>query len=160
MSLHTGPTYHSGDVSIGAPDPNVIRGLPKESDVTNSTDWLEQALERDDIYHFCIFWKGMPVGQILLHDMDRRAQESLVGYHLFETRYRGQGIGTTALRLLQQYVIEATDLTRLIIITSRDNLASQRIAQKCGFTYSGGSREDPINDMVFEWHTPVRSLND
>jgi RimJ/RimL family protein N-acetyltransferase len=42
-------------------------------------------------------------------------------------------------------------LTRLVIITARENLASQQIAQKCGFQYTGGSREDPVNDMVFIW---------
>jgi RimJ/RimL family protein N-acetyltransferase len=49
-------------------------------------------------------------------------------------------------------------LKKLVIITSRDNLASQRIAQKCGFQYVGASREDPVNDMVFEWYVPLNSF--
>ena len=97
------------------------------------------------------------IGQILLHDLDVHTGESLVAYHLFHLQARGQGYGTLALRLLQDYVVGQTELKKLVIITSRDNLASQQIARKCGFQYSGTSREDPLNDMVFAWHVPFRS---
>jgi len=74
-----------------------------------------------------------------------------IGYALAEPSDQGRGLGTKALGLLQRFARDATRLTKLIIITSRDNSASQRIAQKCGFLHTGPSREDPINGMVFEW---------
>jgi RimJ/RimL family protein N-acetyltransferase len=64
---------------------------------------------------------------------------------------RGRGIGTRALRLLQQYVTAYTALKRLVIITDIRNQASQVIARKCGFQFTGGAWEDPEQLMVFEW---------
>ena len=149
MTLHSGPTYGDGDVSIGPPDIDVPHRVPKAVD-----RWLSEALVRDDIYYFSIFHLQRPVGQIFLHDMDPAIGESLIGYHLFEPQLRGRGIGTKALRLLQQFVIEATTLRRLVIITSRDNTASQAIARKCRFMFAGVPREDPVNGIVFEWSVP------
>jgi ribosomal-protein-serine acetyltransferase len=116
--------------------------------------WFTAAEARPDIYYFCVYCGDALVGQILLHDIDREQRTSLIAYHLFEPHNRGRGIGTSALRLLLRFVVEQTDLATLIIITSRDNLASQRIAQKCGFRYVGASREDPVSGVVFEWGKP------
>ena len=91
------------------------------------------------------------MGQILLHDIDEIAKEALIAYHLFQLSYRSHGLGTTMLALLKQYVLVETDLRRLIIITSQDNIASQRIAQKCGFQYAGTPREDPLEGVLYEW---------
>ena len=132
--------------------PDEIARTAKAADVAESVQhWLRAAVERDDVYYFAVYQAGVVVGQILLHDIDRRLSESLVVYHLFEPRHRGQGIGTTALRLLQEFVAADTDLTRLIVIISDDNVASQRIAQKCGVVHVGASREDPVHGMVFTW---------
>lgn len=50
------------------------------------------------------------------------------------------------------------ELTRAVIITSVDNVASQRLAQRCGFTYVGPAREGP-DGMVFEWRIRRGSVN-
>ena len=47
------------------------------------------------------------------------------------------------LRLLQQYCRGAGALDTLIIITGADNLASRRMAEKCGFHHVGTARENP-----------------
>jgi RimJ/RimL family protein N-acetyltransferase len=158
MTLNSGPSYSHGNVSIESPDTDVLRHAPKASDDVEALDrWLTEALVRDDIYNFSILYGHRPVGQTFLHDMDLASGESLIGYHLFEPQLRGRGIGTNALRLLQQFVIEATSLRKLVIITSRDNTASQAIAKKCRFTFAGAPREDPVNGIVFEWRVPRAS---
>ncbi|WP_040447593.1 GNAT family N-acetyltransferase [Ktedonobacter racemifer] len=99
-----------------------------------------------------LFWKQKCVGQILLHDMNVQTGEALVAYHLFERCYHNHGVGTKALHLLQQYAREETTLQVLTIITSLDNIPSQRLAQKTGFVMIGAPREDPSQGMVFQWH--------
>ena len=156
MTIHAGCCYQDGDVSIGAPDVSVIRILPRAPDVAATTlRWLEQALQGTDVYYFVICLGSQPVGDILLHDISASDGVALVAYHLFSEQHRGQGIGTTALALLQQHVVAATALRRLVIITSDDNPASQRIAQKCGFIYTGRPHEDPEHGLVFEWEAPA-----
>ncbi|MGH2584082.1 MAG: GNAT family N-acetyltransferase [Dehalococcoidia bacterium] len=155
MTLHAGQVYHADDVSIGPADVATVRRASIASDVAkNIRRWLDGALERDDICYFAVLRNGEVVGQIVLHDIDRAGRTSLVGYHLFEPRLRGLGTGTAALGLLQQFVIRETDLTELIAITSRQNIASQTIARRCGFAYVGPSREDPVNGIVFRWPLP------
>jgi RimJ/RimL family protein N-acetyltransferase len=147
--------YIDGQISIETPDVLAVRLAPKAADVAPAVDhWL--ALVDDlEVYYFSIYSSGTLVGQILLHDIDLSSGTSLVAYHLFLPDYRGQGIGTRALRLLQEFVHTTLGLHQLIIITSRDNVASQRLAEKCGFVYSGPSREDPVTGLVYTWNVPI-----
>jgi RimJ/RimL family protein N-acetyltransferase len=155
MTLHTGRTYSDGEVSLIPPDVEAVRRAPRADDVARSVDtWLARALERRNDYYFSVCWQGRLVGQIMLHDIDQHAGEALVGYHLFEPQYRGRGVGTRMLALLQQYAAEETTLRTLVVITSDDNVASQRIAQKCGFIHTGAPREGPRHGMCFKWAVP------
>ena len=45
----------------------------------------------------------------------------------------------------QSYILRTTTFKQFVIITSRDNLASEQIARKCGFEYLGAPREDLVN---------------
>jgi RimJ/RimL family protein N-acetyltransferase len=155
MAIHAGRDYTDGAVSIGPPDLAAIRRAIPDSDVAPPiTRWLAAAQARADVYYFGVVWRGRTVGQILLHDMDSSEGTALVAYHLFAARDRGQGVGTAALGLVLRFVMDATSLTRVVSITSRDNLASRRIAQKCGFTFAGAPREDPVNGVVYRWERP------
>ena len=55
------------------------------------------------------------------------------------------------LDLLQQHVVNETEIKQLIIITGRDNGASRGIALKCGFNEIGGAWGDPENLVVYAW---------
>lgn len=154
MALHEGQAYRENGVSLEAPVPALIRAAPQAEDVRASeAHWLADALSDDSVYYFAVCKNGRVVGQILLHDIAHEHKTALVAYAVFALSSRRRGIGTVMLKLLQRFVIEETALEKLVIITSRDNPASQRIAEKCGFRFTGTSREDPVNGMVFEWET-------
>jgi RimJ/RimL family protein N-acetyltransferase len=134
-------------ITLSSPDFAAVSAAPVADDVAVSRDhWLALAQQgHEGVIYFSIYLqdngKSRLVGQIFLHDYDKQSQEALVGYHLFQTQDRGQGIGTAALRLLVYYVVEQTAIQQLVIITDVDNHASQRIAEKCGLTYRGPARE-------------------
>jgi RimJ/RimL family protein N-acetyltransferase len=152
MPLHSGAHYELEGVRIGPPEVEVIARAPRDADVARSVErWLSRAQRQDDIHYFSVYEGAALVGQIFLHDIDAARGEALVGYHLFERRFRGRGIGTKMLTLLQRYVCGETSLRRLVAITGDDNMASQRIALKCGFIHTGPPREDPVHGMCFEW---------
>lgn len=158
MALYTGRPYRQGQLSIRSPDLGLLRSISIHSDVKDSIEhWASEAQKREDILYFSIFLGQELIGQILLHDLNIHTGESLIAYHLFDPQMRGHGYGTLALHLLQAYVLRKTALKKLVVITSRDNLASQRVAQNCGFQYVGASREDPANEMVFAWSVLRRS---
>jgi RimJ/RimL family protein N-acetyltransferase len=148
MGFYNGPGYVLDHVRIGPPNPTMLN----EGQEAEAEHWyLHEAPHREDVCYFSIYADWRLVGAIFLHDIDLATGETLIGYHLFDPAHRGQGIGTRALTLLKQYLKQQTQLTRAVIITSRENAASQRIALKCGFTHAGAPREDPENGLVFEW---------
>jgi RimJ/RimL family protein N-acetyltransferase len=154
VTLHAGRMLTCDEVSIGPPNACAIwraEGHAEEDPFEPVGCWYSWARAREDAYYFAIYQRVEAVGQIFLHDVDPQAATALVGYHLFEAQTRGKGVGTRALRLLQEYVVEETDLRRLVIITTRDNVPSRRVAEKCGFEYVGPQRERPGVGLCYAW---------
>jgi RimJ/RimL family protein N-acetyltransferase len=158
MTLHTGKVYQEGEITLRPPDLGAIQHANIAPDVMDSIEqWLFKDGEREDIYYFSIYFGEEVVGQIFLHDICLETDSCLIGYHLFQPGMRGGGIGTRALKLLQQYILEETGLRTIYSITSSDNKASWRIAQKCGFLYNGPPREDPCG-VVHGWEVPRKPI--
>jgi [ribosomal protein S5]-alanine N-acetyltransferase len=59
-----------------------------------------------------------------------------VGYHL-SPEARGRGLATAALRLLSVWALRTLPIARLQLTTHLDNPASQRVAEKAGYTREG-----------------------
>jgi RimJ/RimL family protein N-acetyltransferase len=150
--LYYGPPLVDGEVSLAAVRPADVHECLTDSTVRHSLTWVDRAVSDPSMLYFGIFRSEVLVGQIFLHDRDDNLREALVGYHLFTAAHRGHGIGTAALGLLQHHVAETPDLKRLIVITSPDNLASQRLALRCNFTLTGAPREDPTA-LLYSWIT-------
>ena len=64
-----------------------------------------------------------------------------IGYTLFDPQQRRRGILTEALSLCVDYLFQSTKIHRVQLIISEGNIASERVAQKCGFTYEGMARQ-------------------
>ena len=64
-----------------------------------------------------------------------------IGYTLFDPQHRGQGIMTEALSLLTDYLFQSRKIHRVQLIIADGNVASETVAQKCGFTYEGTARQ-------------------
>lgn len=60
-----------------------------------------------------------------------------VGYQIYRPKNRGKGYASAALKLLCQYLFDARQVNRLEIRVAKDNLASQKVAKKCGFQQEG-----------------------
>jgi RimJ/RimL family protein N-acetyltransferase len=64
-----------------------------------------------------------------------------IGYTMFAPHQRRQGIMTEALSLCADYLFQSTKIHRIQLIIAEGNIASERVAQKCGFTYEGMARQ-------------------
>jgi RimJ/RimL family protein N-acetyltransferase len=65
---------------------------------------------------------------------------------------RGQGVMTRAVRLLAQWSFGEFDLRRIEIIVAVENTASNRVAEKAGFTNEGVLRQYRENKGIWRDH--------
>lgn len=64
-----------------------------------------------------------------------------VGYELFDNRFSGQGYMSEALLLFCAYMFSIRPINRIQVNVMELNLPSQKVAEKCGFTYEGTMRK-------------------
>jgi RimJ/RimL family protein N-acetyltransferase len=142
--IYDGPPISRGEVSLHAPQIAVVSEALASAELEENQwlPWHVRAATDDGIVYFAISRGGRLIGQAMLHDIDRGELVGLVGYHLFRSADRGQGAGTVALSMLIEYGFGSMGLRRLVAITGVNNVASQRIAEKCGFTRTV-AREGP-----------------
>ncbi|MDA0182160.1 GNAT family N-acetyltransferase [Solirubrobacter phytolaccae] len=80
-----------------------------------------------------------------------------IGYWL-APHARGRGVATHAVRLLARWAFDELDVARLELTCGPDNVASQRVAERCGFTregllrahlpFKGGRRDTVIYSLL------------
>ena len=63
-----------------------------------------------------------------------------LGYQLYDERFAGQGYVTEAVQLLVDYLFATKKQHRIHLVIVPENLASRRVAEKCGFTLEGTIR--------------------
>jgi RimJ/RimL family protein N-acetyltransferase len=69
-----------------------------------------------------------------------------LSYQLYDERHAGKGYTTEAVQLLIDYLFGAKKEHRIHLVIVPGNGASQRIAEKCGFTLEGTARGAFFND--------------
>jgi RimJ/RimL family protein N-acetyltransferase len=79
---------------------------------------------------------GEPLGLISLRLAERDPGLAAVGYWLL-AKARGRGAATVAVELIARWAFDALGVQRLELTTAPDNVASQRVAERVGFTREG-----------------------
>lgn len=78
---------------------------------------------------------------VITHFKSRTPVTREIGYRLFDSALAGQGYASEACRLLVDHLFKTQTYHRLELLIAPENLASVRVAQKCGFTAEGILRE-------------------
>lgn len=60
-----------------------------------------------------------------------------LSYQVYEIEQRGKGVATEAVNLLVLYLFQTKRVNRIRLVIHPDNLASRRLAEKCGFHHEG-----------------------
>lgn len=79
-------------------------------------------------------------GSASLYDVDPGQARASTGYWL-AANSRGQGLATRTLRLLAAWAFTNLAVERLELTCAPDNVASQRVAVRCGFVREGVLRQ-------------------
>ena len=78
---------------------------------------------------------------MISHFKSRTPTTREIGYRLFDVELAGRGYTTAALAMLTDYLFRVHTWHRLEVLVAPRNVASLRVAQKCGFTGEGTLRE-------------------
>ncbi|MCM1182558.1 MAG: GNAT family N-acetyltransferase [Roseburia sp.] len=114
-----------------ANDPVVRRNAFHTEPISYETHvrWFRRMLENEAVHQYILCRAGEPIGQIRLEVADGTA---LIGYSVASGQ-RGKGLGTALLALAGEKAGEVGDVKRLVGQVKRENIASQRAFEKCGY---------------------------
>jgi RimJ/RimL family protein N-acetyltransferase len=110
-----------------------------EADVRRRLVEQEQARRRGEQVEFALVEPhdhDVLLGGGSLNNVDLEQGRAAVGYWLV-ARARGRGVATHAVRLITRWAFEQLGIARLELTCGPDNHASERVAQRCGFTREG-----------------------
>ncbi len=79
---------------------------------------------------------GLLVGLAVAPRIDAATRTAELGY-LVAPDARGRGVATASLALLTDWAFGERDLVRLELLISVDNVASKRVAARCGYVLEG-----------------------
>jgi RimJ/RimL family protein N-acetyltransferase len=109
-----------------------------------------EALFKKD-FHDTGFWQE-GYGRLLICDKQERVVGSIwyfktgyydgleIGYHLFDAGSSNKGLMTESLSLLVRFLFATRKINRLQLTVMLPNVASRRVAEKCGFKLEGITR--------------------
>jgi ribosomal-protein-alanine N-acetyltransferase len=63
-----------------------------------------------------------------------------LSYQVYAPEHRGKGMTTEAINLLVRYLFETKRVNRIRLVIHPDNIASRRLAEKCGFKHESTAR--------------------
>lgn len=87
-----------------------------------------------------IFYQGELCGNMSFVRIDPKSQSAEIGYWLSEDK-TGKGIATRACKRLIRYGFEKLNFNRIVIQVEKENIPSQKIPQRLGFTQEGIARQ-------------------
>ncbi len=111
---------------------------------TDALDWFEsQAPARlaGSAIDFAVVHavRGQSLGAVGLHKLSATQLSGAIGYWLAKEA-RGHGYISRAVRLLARWAFDDLGLARLELTTDPENIASQKVAERCGFQMEGQLR--------------------
>lgn len=126
-----------------------------ETDARRALAEQEQARLRGEALHFALAElrdRSVVLGEVSLDEVRPQQGCAAVGYWL-APQARGRGVATQSVFLLARWAFAELGIARLELTCGPDNEASQRVAERCGFTREGilrshvpfkGARRDSV----------------
>ena len=145
---------------------NITLRTVRESDLDSLFSFLSDIANRGEFFPIMIpseaifkkdfrdtgFWQE-GFGRLLICEKNERIVGSIwyfkttsyydgleIGYHMFDVDSRNKGWMTESLALLVRYLFVSKKMNRLQLTVMLPNVASRRVAEKCGFKLEGIAR--------------------
>lgn len=127
----------------------LVNDLPSRGDYFSShfkspeamrKEFMQTSFVTDDSELFVVEDARHHIVGVITHFKSRTPTSREIGYRLFDPELAGQGYTTEALRLLTDHLFRVHTWHRLEVLAAPPNLASVRVAQKCGYRAEGTLR--------------------
>ena len=127
---------------------NLRDGLPFPYTTEDAQEYIKLMLntDKDKTFAFAITVEDKAIGSIgVFRKENIHFRTAEMGYYIAETHW-GQGIGTSAVIQVCNYVFENTDIIRIFAEPFAHNIGSCRVLEKAGFMYEGTMRQNAIKN--------------
>ncbi|HEY0063367.1 MAG TPA: GNAT family protein [Telluria sp.] len=104
-----------------------------------------------DLFEWHIFSGDQLSGAIRIHHFEKLHHKASIAYYI-DARQQGAGLATMSARAVIAQCFRRLKLNRIELRCAADNLGSQRVAKRLGFTWEGMLRQAEWNDGVFVDH--------
>ena len=105
--------------------------------------WFIENQNRKDRYDAVIECDGIPVGIIGLLSIENGKAEYYIT--MGESKYKGKGVAKQASILLLDYGFNVLRLNEIYLYTEVDNIAAQKLFEKCGFVQRDKEKNSATN---------------
>lgn len=127
---------------------NLRDGLPYPYTKKDAEEYISSMLSADQTksFAFAITVNGKVAGSIGVFRCENiHFRTAEMGYYIGEP-YWGNGLGTSAVTQVSNYIFENTDIIRIFAEPFADNIASCRILEKAGFQFEGLLRSNALKN--------------
>ena len=125
-------------------DPDVLQWNPGPDDLTLESvrDWLARSADWSDgtAAVWSVHEGDRYVGSAFLFRIDRADQLSAWVAYRTVAAARGRGVATSAVHAMTGFGFDVLGLERLVLVHATPNVASCRVAEKCGYVREGYER--------------------
>ena len=115
-------------------------------DYTNQEDYFKMKLEgvakQTDALFFIAIGDKL-IGCSDFHFINLVSKQAEIGYWI-HSDYKNKGIITRVVKKLCEYAFQNLELNRVTIVADVENLSSNRVAVKNGFTFVGTQKEERV----------------
>ena len=111
------------------------------------TEMLDGCLKHPERWEWYAIWMielkdGTHIGELCFKGIDSTGSVE-IGYGV-SGKYEGHGYATEAVAAVVTWALQQPDVTRVEAETEPENIASQRVLEKCGFVVNGAvGKEGP-----------------
>ncbi|HEX5797025.1 MAG TPA: GNAT family N-acetyltransferase [Candidatus Saccharimonadales bacterium] len=119
--------------------------------VDDSTRFIRDVLDKwgkDHRYGYGMFYDGKLAGHMSLMNLDIEDYPE-IGYWL-DHALNGRGLTTKAVKRLTEFGLDTLGLEKILIKCKPENIASNRVAEKCGYKLEA-TRDYPGRGMMKVW---------
>ena len=139
---------------------NVRDQLPHPYTLSDAVQWINHCQAQETPVNFAIEYKGKVAGSIgCVPQQDVYRKNMEIGYFVGEM-YKGRGIATEAVRVLESYILSRFDVVRIYAKVFAHNTPSMKVLHKNGFFLESIHRKAAIkNNTLVDEHQWVKFVS-